>query len=124
MTAQTFADALQRLESDGDLDVFLDQFADGVELRRPEQGTAERGREGARTFWQTYLDQFGGIRSSFFRVVDAGALGELEWTSEGSLRTGRPITYAGCSLLEHDDDGKVVRFATYYDTAAFVREAR
>ena len=124
MTAQTFADALQRLESGGDLDDFTALFAEGAELRRPEQDTAEHGRDGARRFWQTYLDQFEGIASSFSRVVDAGPLGELEWTSEGSLRTGRPITYAGCSLLEHDDDGLVVRFATYYDTAAFVREAR
>jgi ketosteroid isomerase-like protein len=52
-------------------------------------------------------------------VVDAEALGELEWVSEGRLASGRPVSYAGVSLLEHDDDGKVVRFATYYDTAAF-----
>ncbi len=118
--AQTFADALQRLESDRDLDAFLERFADGVRLVRPEPGNDEEGLEGARRFWQTYLDQFEEVSSDFSRVVEAAALGELEWVSTGKLRTGRPVSYAGVSLLEHDDDGKVVRFATYYDTAAFV----
>ena len=117
--AQTFADALQELERTGDLDAFLEVFADDVQLLRPEPGNGEQGREGARRFWQLYLDQFQRIASEFSRVVDADRLGELEWISKGRLAAGRDIDYAGCSLLEHDDDGKVVRFATYYDTAAF-----
>ena len=118
--AQDFADALQRLESDRDLDAFLGRFAADVVLLRPEPGGQERGTEGARRFWQAYLDRFSEIASTFERVVDADRLGELEWVSRGSLSTCRDIAYAGCSLLEHDDDGKVVRFATYYDTVPFV----
>jgi ketosteroid isomerase-like protein len=120
VTAQDFADRLQRLEADRDLEAFLGLFAEDVELRRPEQGADEHGLDGARRFWQAYLDQFDDIASKFSRMVDAERIGELEWTSQGSLRTGQRITYAGCSLLEHDRDGKVARFATYYDTAAFV----
>lgn len=119
-SAQSFADALQELERSGNLDAFLDVFADDVQLVRPEPGSSQHGRDGARRFWQAYLDQFSQISSEFGRVVDADRLGELEWVSRGRLATGRDITYAGCSLLEHDDDGKVVRFATYYDTVPFV----
>ncbi len=118
--AQDFAAALQSLEQTQDLDAFLDVFADDVQLVRPEPGGEEQGRDGARRFWQAYLDQFETISSEFGRVVDADRLGELEWVSEGRLRTGRNITYAGCSLLEHDDAGKVARFATYYDTVQFI----
>ena len=118
--AQQFADALQRLERDRDLDAFLTQFADDVSLLRPEPGSEEQGTEGARRFWTAYLDQFDEIASSFSRVVDGDSLGELEWTSEGRLATGRPLSYAGVSLLEHDGEGKVSRFATYYDTVPFV----
>lgn len=121
--SQQFADALQRLEADRDLDAFLDVFADDVQLLRPEPGNEEEGREGARRFWQAYLDQFEQIGSTFGRIVDAEQLGELEWVGEGRLRTGRPITYAGVTLLEHDADGKVVRLATYYDTQAFASPA-
>ena len=118
--AQQFADALNRLESDKDLDAFLAQFADDVELLRPEPGARETGLDGARRYWQAYLDQFDEIASRFSRVVDAERLGELEWVSEGRLSTGRPISYAGVSLLEVGDDSKITRFATYYDTVPFV----
>lgn len=117
--SQDFADALQRLEQDGDLDAFVSRFADDVVLLRPEPGGQETGQDGARHFWQTYLHQFDTIGSTFARVVDAEQYGQLEWVSEGRLRSGHDIAYAGVSLLEHDGDGKVVRFATYYDTAAF-----
>ncbi len=117
--AREFADALQRLEQDRDLDAFLSRFADEVTLLRPEPGGQEQGRDGARRFWQAYLDQFETIGSTFGRLVDADRYAELEWVSEGRLRTGRDISYAGVSLLEHDDQGAVVRFATYYDTSAF-----
>jgi ketosteroid isomerase-like protein len=117
--AREFTDALQRLEQDRDLDAFLSRFADDVTLLRPEPGGQEQGRDGARRFWQAYLDQFETIGSTFGRLVDADRYAELEWVSEGRLRTGRDISYAGVSLLEHDDQGAVVRFATYYDTSAF-----
>lgn len=122
-TAREFADALQRLESDRDLDAFLEQFAEQVELVRPEPGNRTTGLDGARQFWQAYLDQFTSIASTFSRVVQDGRLGELEWVGEGTLRAGRDISYAGVSLLELDDQGEVRRFATYYDTGAFLLSA-
>ena len=43
----------------------------------------------------------------------------LEWTSGARLRNDTKISYAGVSLLDFDDQGKVRRFSTYYDTRAF-----
>jgi ketosteroid isomerase-like protein len=117
---QKFADALQRLEQDRSLDELLELFAEDAELHRPETGTVLHGREGARSFWQSYLEQFEAISSTFSRVHEAGELGELEWTSEGRLAGGEAVTYTGCSLLVLSSDGQVNRFATYYDTAPFV----
>lgn len=119
-SAQQFADALQDFERTRDLDPFLEVFSDEVHLVRPEGRGDEQGKDGARRFWQAYLDQFDEIGSTFSRVTQSGALGELEWTGEGRLRTGRPVSYRGVSLLELDDAGLVRRFATYYDTAAFL----
>ena len=119
-SAQQFADALHQLEDDRDLDRFLAQFAEDAHLVRPEGRGDEHGHDGARRFWQAYLDQFERISSTFSRVEQSGALGELEWTGDGTLRTGRPVSYRGVSLLELDDAGLVRRFATYYDTAAFL----
>ncbi len=117
--SQDFADALHRLEQDGDVDTFAASFSDDAVLLRPEPGNGDEGADGARQFWQAYLDQFETIASTFSRVAEDGDLGELEWVGEGRLRTGRDISYAGVSLLSFTGDGKVERFATYYDTAAF-----
>ncbi len=116
--ASAFADALQQFEQDGDLDTFIRVFTDDAELLRPEQRSGETGSAGAKAFWQAYLDQFGEIRSTFSRVVEAGNLGELEWSSSGTLGNGTDVEYEGVSLLEFAEDGRVSRFATYYDTAA------
>jgi len=117
---QQFADALQELERSRDLDPFLEQFAEEAELLRPEPGRAVHGRDGARRYWQAYLDQFEQISSEFGRLEQDGRLAELEWVGRGRLGTGREIAYAGVSLLTLDEAGLVVRFTTYYDTAAFL----
>ncbi len=117
--AQDFADALQRLEQDGDVEAFTALFADDAFLLRPEPGNGDEGVGGTHAFWEACLGQFETVSSTFSRVAEDGGLGELEWVGQGRLRTGRDISYAGVSLLAFGDDGKVARFATYYDTAAF-----
>lgn len=120
--AQRFAHALQEFERNGDVQAFVGAvFADGAELHRPEHlGQTETGQQGAAAFWEQYRAQFDEIASSFSRVEEREGLGVLEWTSEGRLSTGRPIRYAGVSVLDLDADGRVTRFATWYDTAAFI----
>ena len=122
--ARRFADALQELERTQDVAGFVaDVFAAEIELSRPETDQLERGTDGAQRFWQQYVDQFEQVGSEFTRVVDADT-GVLEWTSRGRLRTGADIDYRGVSLLDFDTDGRVTRFATYYDTAAFTVSSR
>ena len=116
--SEQFAAALNALEDGGDLDDFVSLFADDVELYRPETGQQLDGPSGARSFWEQYLATFDRIRSDFSRVVD-GEVGVLEWTSTGRLASGADITYAGVSLLDFDESGRVTRFATYFDTQAF-----
>lgn len=118
--AQAFADAVQQLEKDGDIDTFVQsQFADDAQLLRPEVGQQVSGTDGARSYWQQYLGQFGDISSSFDRITGTDGVGILEWTSSGTLAAGGSIDYRGVSLLDFDGAGKVTRFATYFDTAPF-----
>ena len=118
--AQAFADQLNKLEADGDVDRFVGEvFAAEVELVRPESHQQLSGHDGARTFWTQYLAHFDSIRSEFSRVVDSDDLGVLEWRSTGRLRTGADIAYSGVSVLDLDGEGRVRRFATYYDTTPF-----
>jgi ketosteroid isomerase-like protein len=117
--AQRFADALQEFESSGDSADLLEQFADSAELSRPEADRSDSETDPA-AFWDAYRSQFDTIQTSFSAVDEAGNRGILEWMSTGSLSTGREIEYHGMSLLTFGDDDKVSRFATYYDTAAFL----
>lgn len=119
--SQRFADALQALEG-GDEKPMLEQFVEGAELVRPvadrSSGVTDPGQ-----FWDAYVAQFDTISTEFSSVEDAGERGILEWTSSGKLSSGRQISYAGVSLLSFGEDDKVRRFATYYDTAAFLEPA-
>lgn len=116
--ADDFAKALRRMEETRDPDDLVGLFAEGAELSNYTH--RETGSEGARRFWSDYLDQFEEIRSRFDRLIESGGQAALVWTSEGRLKNGQPITYSGVSVLE-TDGGKVRRFETYYDSAAFLR---
>ena len=118
---QRFADALLALEKGDEADL-LAQFSDGAELRRPERKHGQAQENDPSTFWQQYLSEFHNVETTFDRVVEQGDEGILEWHSKGSLAAGRDIEYAGVSLLSFDGDA-VARFATYYDTAAFIESA-
>jgi len=117
--AQRFADALQEFESSGDSADLLSQFAEDAELTRPEADRSDSETDAA-AFWDAYLAQFDSIQTSFAAVEEAGDRGILEWLSTGALSTGRDVDYRGVSLLTFDENDKVSRFATYYDTAAFL----
>lgn len=116
--SQRFADALQALEK-GDDEALLGQFGDGAELKRPERKHGPGKVADPATFWQQYLAEFDHIETEFDRIVEIGDEAVLEWHSSGALATGRDVTYAGVSLLTFDGSS-VTRFATYYDTAAFI----
>jgi hypothetical protein len=121
--ADAFSTALQKLDSSGDAGDLLGQFGDGAELFRPELVHAQGPTTDVKQFWSTYREQFTELSTEFSHVAEAGNLAVLEWTSRGTLAAGRDITYAGVSLLTFGDDDRVSRFATYYDTAAFVTPA-
>jgi ketosteroid isomerase-like protein len=116
---QRFADALQKFESSGDSTDLVEQFADGAELTRPEADRSDSESDPS-AFWDAYRAQFDGIETTFSAVDEAGDRGVIEWSSTGSLASGRDIAYRGVSLLTFGDDDRVSRFATYYDTAAFL----
>ena len=115
--AERFMTALQAFESGGDADPLVGLFREDAEC--VSLAHAERGRDGVRRFWEEYRRAFATVRSEFTAALFADAGASLEWTSEGTLPTGAPITYRGVSILEVDGD-RVSRFRTYYDSAAFV----
>ena len=121
--AHRFASALQELDSSGDASALTSLFADEAELLRPEVSKRGSSNDDPAGYWEAYRAQFSEVSTEFSRIREAEGAAWLEWTSRGTLSTGRDIDYAGVSLLELDEEGRVTRFATYYDTAAFIEPA-
>lgn len=115
--AQRFVDALAVLERDRDVEPMAGVFGADAELTR----LTRHPQRDAREFWTEYRNMFDTIASTFTHAAEADRVVTLEWIGEGTLATGRPVRYAGVSVLEVADD-KVTEFRTVYDSAAFVSE--
>ena len=121
--AQTFMDALRGAEQSSDVGPLVGLFAADAECGSITTKEPATGPEAIKRFWLEYLSVFKTVRSTFVHTRAAGDAAALEWTSEGQLATtGAAINYQGVSLLEFDAAGKVKRFRTYFDSAAFLPE--
>ena len=115
-----FIEALQHLDATGSQELLLPLFGEASELQslsRTEQGGGAPDR-----FWTRYRQQFDAVRTTFERVIESDDAAVLVWASEGTLANGRPITYDGVSILSFAD-GRIARFETIYDSAAFMPQA-
>ncbi len=117
--AQRFADALRKSEETRDPGPVASLFTPDAELRNLAH--RESGADAAQRFWSRYLDQFDDIRSEFSHLIEEEKQAALVWTSKGTRRGGHTLTYRGVSILEFGD-GKVSRFETIYDSAAFLTQ--
>lgn len=125
-----FIQALRRYERDGSreaLDSLVDLFAEPCHASNLVSHRPREGKEGARSFWIDYRSAFREVHSHFTHVCVADRMATLEWRSEGTLRSGKPVAYRGVSVLELSEPGKIVgiaRFQAYYDTAALIDPSR
>lgn len=121
MTEQ-FVAALDQLHRRREVGALVELFAEDATLEKAGMPGGERGKDGARDFWEQYRAVFDDIEASFQHRVDGDEIAFLEWTSEGTLRDGTAFSYVGVSVLESHGDA-INAFRTYYDTAAFLRVA-
>ena len=120
--AETFINALRRLESEGDLETIAGLFGDEAEVSNPADAAPHVGRDGARAFWSKYRDAFDRVRSDFRNVVESDRAALLEWRSDGRTASGHDFSYDGASVLEYTGD-RIVRFRAYYDPHALTAGA-
>lgn len=117
---ERFMRTLQEMEQSGNTRAMVELFHDEAELHRLSGDADATGREGAQKFWQEYLSAFQKIRSRFTNVIENDSSAVLEWVSSAEPATAKPFEYQGVSIIEVEN-GKVVRFRTYYDTAQFAQ---
>ncbi len=118
---ERFADALHRIDADRDTGPMVELTADDAELMKLDGNHQASGKEGAKTFWEDYRNVFGDLETTFTHTVVGEDSAALEWTSTGTLRSGKPFEYNGVTVIQGDDE-KVTGVRTYYDSAAFLQE--
>ncbi len=118
---ERFTDALHRIDSDRDVQPMVDLTGDDAELVKLDEHHETRGKDGAKTFWEDYRNVFGDLETTFTHTVVGEDIAALEWSSTGTLRSGRPFTYTGVTVIQGDDE-KLSGVRTYYDSAAFLQE--
>ena len=118
---ERFTEALHRIDADRDTGPMLELTADDAELMKLDGNHQATGKDGAKTFWEDYRNVFGDLETTFTHTVVGEDIAALEWTSKGTLRSGRPFEYNGVTVIQGDDE-TVSGVRTYYDSAAFLQE--
>ncbi|MDP5185032.1 nuclear transport factor 2 family protein [Blastococcus sp. BMG 814] len=119
---ERFTAALHTLDSDRDVGPMLEITGDDAQLVKLDERHETSGKDGAKVFWEDYRDVFGDLETTFTHSVIGETSAALEWTSTGTLRSGKPFTYRGITVIEGDED-RLSGVRTYYDSAAFVQGA-
>lgn len=124
--ARRFVDALREIEEHGEVE---DMAGLGTEHTRWWSTGVDRdnhGPDGARRFWEAYRRSFGEITSEFTTVTEGSDRVVLEWTGHGRHHNGRPVRYAGATVLElsgSTEDRQLDGVRLYFDTAAALSPA-
>ena len=119
--AQTFIDALHKLEqgSTDDVAVLVALYADDATLSNSaldNKNSEIKGADQITKFWTEYKETLGEVFSKFHHVTTDDDAAGLFWTTEGQNPAGDQVHYHGATLLQFGDDGKIEFFRGYYDT--------
>lgn len=118
---ERFTAALHTIDSDRDVAPMIELTGEDAELIKLDERHETSGKDGAKVFWEDYRNVFGDLETTFTASVIGESSAALEWTSTGTLRSGKPFTYRGVTVIEGDED-QLTGVRTYYDSAAFVQQ--
>jgi ketosteroid isomerase-like protein len=114
--ADSFVEALRKLEEEEDVETLVGIHTEDCEVGNVSVPETFSGHDGLREFWTEYRKTFGEMRSEFRNVFATEEGAALEWTTQGTSN-GDSISYEGVSILEVEG-GKIRRFMAYFDTRA------
>ena len=112
-TAKKFIDALLKLETERDLETISSLFSDDCDIANVVTENNRHATD-ARSFWQSYRDNFGEVKSTFRNQIITENRAALEWDTTGTSSEGHEFEYDGVSILEIEGD-RITRFHAYFD---------
>ena len=111
--SEKFVEALQELETNGNVKKIVSLFADDAEINNVV--TIENSHDlNPEEFWTKYRANFGQVSSEFSNKIYGENNAALEWTTTGTNTDGGKIEYQGVSILEIEGD-KITRFFAYFN---------
>jgi len=115
MSADAIRSAVERMNA-GDLDGYMEVYADDVELHGYPPGV--EGREGARAFYTQFRAAFPDLNLEVFETVEEGDLTAARYAFSGTHSaeffgvpaTGRQVRVDGQSIFRFEGDKIAVRW--------------
>ena len=93
-------------------------FDSSAVLHEPVGTTPAEGREGLEQVWQMFTEPFAAFVMRCDEIFYSGSGAAARWTTDASSSDGRTTTFAGITVFEVDDDGRIQLVMSYWDPAA------
>ena len=114
--ARRWAETWQRAWPASDAEAIAALYADETAYRALAFREPDRGLAGVRRYLVENFDAETGVECRFGDPIAADGRAAVEWWASW-IENGRPLTYAGTTVLRFDDDGKVVDQRDYWNEA-------
>lgn len=107
-----------RCVSRRDKDSWLKLFEPGAVVHEPAGTTPAEGREGLEQVWQVFTGPFDSLTIDPDEVFYSGSGAAARWSATATAGAGSSSRFAGITVFEVDDEGRIQTVMSYWDPAA------
>jgi steroid delta-isomerase len=101
-----------------DKSAWLALFDKAGVVHEPVGATPAEGREGFEQVWQVFTGPFATLSFETDEVFYSGSGAAARWSARASATTGSSADFAGITVFEVDQDGRIQTVMSYWDPAA------
>ncbi|MFN2426984.1 MAG: nuclear transport factor 2 family protein [Candidatus Binatia bacterium] len=105
-----------------DKKAWLALFDKSAMLHEPVGATPAEGREGLEQVWQVFTGPFAKLTLDVNEVFYSGSGAAARWSAKASSTDGNSTDFAGITVFEIDDEGRIQTVMSYWDPAAVLIE--
>jgi steroid Delta-isomerase len=107
-----------RTISTRDKSAWIALFDKSAVVHEPVGATPAEGREGLEQVWQVFTGPFATLTLASDEVFYSGSGAAARWSATASAVTGNSTGFAGITVFEVDQDGRIQTVMSYWDPAA------
>jgi steroid Delta-isomerase len=101
-----------------DKSAWIALFDKSAVLHEPVGATPAEGREGLEQVWQVFTGPFATLELASDEVFYSGSGAAARWSAKASTANGTSAEFAGITVFEVDQDGRIQTVMSYWDPAA------